>query len=229
VGSTTNPPKLVELGNFWTAAGGRNLGIKGDASHAAKGVSYHLGKDELRADAGSRKLQRDKDGLTNSASAIDLGKLDGSLQSLRVFSKSLVARCIADAAVRRDIREIIYTADGTTVQRYDSTDNKIHKGPNQGDLSHLGHTHISYFRDSEFRDKVAVFRPFFEPAWGTDVSAEIQALDPKATKVASAIRKTGHDFGNVINVGDLAVAIKKIGHPFGAVVDPGDVQALLKA
>ena len=228
VGKTTNPPRLVELGKFWKAQGGVNLGIAGDAGHVAKGVSYHLGKDELVETAYSIQLPRDKAGLTNAASAIDLGKLDGSLASLRAFSMWLVASCRADAAVRHDIREIIYSPDGKTVQRYSGTDNQIHTGPGNGDLSHRGHTHISYFRDSEFRDKVAVFRPFFETAsWGPDVNPEIRALDPTAARVAIAIRKTGHDFGSEIDLADLKAALTNAGHSFGAVVDPADVQVLL--
>jgi hypothetical protein len=227
VAKTINPAKLVELGKFWTAQSGVNLGVVGDASHIAKGVSYHLGKGQLHPDAPSITLPRDKAGLTNAASAIDLGKLDGSLANLRVFSKWLVARCLADADVRHDIREIIYTPDGKKVQRYDHVDNKIRTGPNQGDLSHLGHTHISFFRDSEKRDKVSPFRPFFEAVWGPDVSSEIRAVDPKATKVAMAIRRAGHDFGAVINLSDLVAALTKTGHQFGAVVNPSDVETLL--
>lgn len=227
LGKTISPPKLVDLGRFWKAQGGVNLGIKGDTKHVGKGVSYHLGKDELVATAYSIKLDRDKHGLTSAASAIDLGKLHGTFANLRVFSKWLVAECMASPAVRRDIREIIYSPDGKNVQRYSGVDNKIHTGEGNGDDTHLHHTHISFFRDSESRDKVGMFQPFFKAAWGPDVSAEIRAIDPHATRVAAAIREFGHDFGGLINVGDLAAAMKKAGHQFGAVVDPSDVQKLL--
>lgn len=229
MGSTFNPPKLVELAALWTSHGGVNLGIKGDPRHAARGVSYHLGKDDLLDTAYSIQSARDRKGLTNAASAIDLGALEGSFPNLRAFSGWLVARCRADPAVRRDIREIIYTPDGTKVQRYSGIDNKIHTGPGNGDLSHRTHTHISYFRDSETRDKLAPFQPFFVAGWGPDVGPEIKALDPSAAKVALAIRRAGHDFGTVVNLGDLAAALTNIHHPFGAGVDPGDVTALLKA
>lgn len=227
MGKTINPPRLTELAKFWTAHGGKNLGIKGDVPHAARGVSYHLGKDELIDTAYSIQSARDRAGLTNAASAIDLGKLDGKLANLRAFSRWLVARCMADSVVRRDIREIIYTPDGTKVQRYSGIDNKIHTGPGNGDLSHRSHTHISYFRDSESRDKVAAFRPFFEAAWAPGVPPEIKAVDPTATKVALAIRRAGHDFGSVIDLSDLVAALEKAGHPFGATVNPSDVQALI--
>ncbi len=65
------------------ANGGVNLGIIGDTAHATLGVSYHLGKSQLTATAYSRQLPRDAAGLTEAASAIDLGKLNGSLTELR--------------------------------------------------------------------------------------------------------------------------------------------------
>ena len=227
--STFNPPTLLALQAFWVAQKGKPLGIKGDTSHTKRGVSYHLGKDDLISTAYSIQSKRDRAGLSKAASAIDLGPLDGSLDNLQAFSRWLVARCRADSKVRRDIREIIYTANGTSVQRYSGIDNAIHHGPGNGDLSHLHHTHISYFRDSEFREKVEAFRPFFAAAWGTDVAAELRAVDPTARRVALAIRRTGHDFGALINLDDLKAALEKIHHPFGAVVDPGDVQALVTA
>lgn len=164
---TFSPATLDALGAYWTAQGGRNLGVVGNASHTQ---GYHLGRDRIYDGSGpglgdgdySVRLARDKAGLTDAASAIDLGKLDGSLPGLRMFSVDLVARCLADPGTRRDIREIIYSPDGATVQRYSSVDNAIHTGPGNGDDSHLTHTHISYHRDSEDRDKIAAFRPYFE-------------------------------------------------------------------
>jgi hypothetical protein len=227
VGKTFNPPKLVELGKFWTARGGKNLGVIGDGSHINRGVSYHLGRDALMPTAYSIELKRDKGGLSDAASAIDLGRLDGKLIHLREFTLWLVDRCTADPAVRRDIREIIYTADGETVQRYSGVDNKIHTGPGNGDKSHLTHTHISFFRDSQERDKVGFFRPFFEPGWGPDVPPEIRALDPKTRATARALRMVGHHFGSVIDLDDLKAGLTKKGHDFGTIVDTSDAQVLI--
>jgi hypothetical protein len=227
VGTTTPPQRLSDLSQFWKGQHGRNLGIVGDTSHIAKGTSYHLGKDELVPTAYSIRNKRDKTGLTNSASAIDLGKLHGKFVYLRVFSGWLVRQCMTDRDMRHDVREIIYTADGLTVQRYSGIDNKIHKGRGNGDLTHLKHTHISFFRDSETREKVSLFKPFFQVGWGGDVSQAIRAVDPTAMKVALAIRRAGHDFGTVINMDDLVVAMTMAGHPFGATVDPGDVESFI--
>ena len=115
------------------------------------------------------------------------------------------------------------------MQRYDGPANVIRTGPGQGDDRHLKHTHISYFRDSEKRDKLFLFQPFFDDvAYGNDVSADIRKVDPKGKKVALAIRRAGHDFGSVIDLSDLIVALNNIKHPFGGNVDPSDVKALMK-
>jgi len=45
---TYAPMTLLELAAYWKRQGGVNLGIVGDTEHQAKGVSYHLGKDQLR-------------------------------------------------------------------------------------------------------------------------------------------------------------------------------------
>ena len=159
---TYAPASLTALGRYWTSHGGVNLGVVGDTAHQAKGISYHLGADKLASGAYSARTTRDTAGLSNAASAIDLGKLGGSLAKLRTFSRWLVNRCLV--AKCPDIREVIYSPDGSTVWRWESLDNQLRTGPGQGDLSHLGHTHISFFRDSEKRDKVGLFRPYFEPA-----------------------------------------------------------------
>lgn len=165
---TYNPSTLVALGRYWVAQGGVNLGVVGNAAHT-KG--YHLGKDRIYdgpdgpgvGDADySVQLPRDKAGLSNAASAIDLGKLNGTLKELRKFSNWLVSECLSDPAIRRDIREIIYSPDGDKVQRYSGPDNKIYTGPGNGDASHLTHTHISFYRDSEDRDKRPLFAPYFD-------------------------------------------------------------------
>ena len=229
MGTTFDPDPLKDLAKYWKKQGGRNLGIHGDTSHAARGVSYHLGKDELITTAYSIQNARDRAGLTNAASAIDLGKLLGSFPNLRVFSRWLVARSRVEPAVRKDIREIIYSPDGTVVQRYSGIDNKIHTGPGNGDLTHRKHTHISYFRDSEHNDKLAPFQPFFDVSWDPNVSKAIRDVEPKRPiMVALAIRRAGHDLGQVVNLDDLEVAMNLAHHPFGAVIDPSDVAAFAK-
>lgn len=162
---TYEPKTLTELEAFWTSHGGTPLGIVGDARHV---VGYHCGRDRIYGPNGlgdrdySVQLERDKRGLTDGAAAIDLGKLDGTLEALRMFSSWLVATLTSSPAARADYREVIYSPDGVRVQRYSAIDNQIHTGAGNGDDSHLTHTHVSFLRDAEDRDKVAVWRPYFE-------------------------------------------------------------------
>lgn len=159
------PVSLTALGAYWSAQGGLNLGIVGDVHHT---IGYHLGRDRIYSAAGigdqdySVQYSRDKAGLSNAAAAIDLGPLDGSIVHLRAFSNWLVDQCLHNPKVRADIREVIYSPDGVKVQRYSGIDNAIHTGAGNGDSSHLEHTHVSYYRDSQQRDKIAAFRPYFE-------------------------------------------------------------------
>jgi hypothetical protein len=161
------PSPLIALGRYWIRQGGAMLGIVGDATHT---VGYHLGRDRIYDGAGpgrgdddySVKHPRDKYGLSNAAAAIDLGRLDGRYSELYAFSTWLVEQCMAKADGTQDIREVIYSPDGERVQRYSGIDGQIHTGPGNGDSSHRFHTHVSYFRDSETRDKVAVFAAYWE-------------------------------------------------------------------
>ena len=159
------PKTLTALGVYYTLHGGVNLGIVGDVGHT---VGYHLGRDRIYgpmgqgADDYSVKHPRDRAGLSGGASAIDFGRLNGSLQELYAFSNWLVGECQDKRPGSADIREIIYSPDGTRVQRYSGIDGGIHTGPGNGDLSHRTHTHVSYFRDSEQRSKVQLVAPYLE-------------------------------------------------------------------
>ena len=164
------PQTIIDLGAYWTRQGGVNLGIVGSAGHTR---GYHLGKDRIFASTGqgwrdySVATARDKAGLSNAAAALDLGRLDGSLTKLFAFNKWLVGRCRANAPGTRDVREVIYTADGHTVLRWDRQRGYA-SAPRTGesDSSHLWHTHISFYRDSEGRAKVGLFEPYFAAAPG---------------------------------------------------------------
>jgi hypothetical protein len=135
-----------------------SLGIKGDAEHAGGGTSYHLGADQLRRDAYSRtESPRDRH-PTNAASAFDLGDgwqlgLGGdrdaddlAQKAFLRFNELYVAALNARVPGTEDIREIIYTTDGTEIKRADVLG--IRQG---GSIKHRHHTHTSFFRDSQGR------------------------------------------------------------------------------
>lgn len=136
------------------------IGIVGDASHDG---GYHQGKDRLRTHKGAVQdysvieSPRDRAGLSDNASALDIGwfsvVVKDNRHTLRDLSIWLVAQCKADAPDTRDIREIIYSPDGVNVKRFDRLGKRT-----DGDLSHLSHTHISEFRDARGRHMVALLR-----------------------------------------------------------------------
>lgn len=180
---TFAPPTMLELAQLWTDHGGVNLGIVGDADHAARGVSYHLGKDQLVDGAYSAKTARDRAGLTNAASAIDLGRLGGTLINLATFSRWLVQQARANAPGTSDMREIIYTPDGQVVLRWDR-ERGYASEPRAGeaDDSHLSHTHISWYRDAEARDHtIAIGRYFMDQITVTDETPKLITTAPGTT------------------------------------------------
>ena len=89
---SSSPQSLRQLGTYWTAQGGVNLGVVGNAAHT---YGYHLGRDRIYDGGGPGKgdrdysvqTRRDKAGLSDAASAIDLGRLNGSLPKLYRFSR----------------------------------------------------------------------------------------------------------------------------------------------
>jgi hypothetical protein len=166
------------------------LGIVGSVSHANSGTSYHLGKGALKSSAYSVvESSRDRNGLSEAASGLDIGwfkiTVKGKTHTLRDLSVWMVGQCRAGAAGAGDIREIIYSADGKTVKRWDRLGRR-----STGDDSHLTHTHVSWHRDSEHRDKTALFTRWFQHIGAIDTpeddvtEAEIIAAVTKALKAA---------------------------------------------
>jgi len=195
---TYAPPTLTELARYWQSQGGVNLGVVGDTRHVAKGRSYHLGRSALTADAYSRTTHRDRAGLTEAASALDLGKLGGSYPKLRAFSVWLVERCQTNATGTQDIREVIYSPDGHVVLRWDRERGLASEPkPNEADASHIGHTHVSFYRDSEKRAKVGAFAPYFAPV------QEAPVADP-LIRSAEAVVTNAEYLLKEVTAGDVA-------------------------
>jgi hypothetical protein len=121
----------------------------GEGYHSGYGALHAAGRapGDVHPDYSVRESIRDSGGLTEYASALDFGLfttiINGHTVTLRDFTLWLVGRCKAGDPDAADIREIIYTPDGKTVQRYDRLGIR-----STGDSSHLTHTHVSLFRDS---------------------------------------------------------------------------------
>jgi hypothetical protein len=198
---TTNPQTLTDLMAYWTSHGGVNLGIKGDPAHQSRG-SYHNGFDvasklwgttslaTIASKDYSYRLARDRV-KSNAAAALDLGRLNGSLANLQRFSRWLVAQAQANPTKYRDIREIIYSPDGRVVKRWSGPDNRIYNVAldNAVARGHLTHTHISTYRDSERRDKRALFAGYFTiataggppmPALTSYIPGQVATIKPTA-------------------------------------------------
>ena len=170
------------------------LGIVGDKNHNG---GYHCGDDRVTdSDYSVDESPRDRRGLTNAASAIDIGYFSG----LRKLSLWLVAQCEARAPGTEDIREIIYSPDGKTVKRWDALD--IRDG---GDGSHRSHTHVSYFRDSEKRDKTALFRRYWNDGHDTEPLPQLPSRIPAPKPHYNFPLPSGYYFGPK-NGGDESVS-----------------------
>ncbi|WP_327034722.1 hypothetical protein [Micromonospora ureilytica] len=135
------------------------VGIVGDPAHRG---GYHCGSDRVVVgDYSVVESPRDRAGLTLDAAALDVGMFDvrsgGRTNTLASFSAWCVAQCAANAADTRDIREIIYSLDGSTVKRWDRLGRRT-----SGDSSHRWHTHFSFFRDAikAGRDQRPLFRRY---------------------------------------------------------------------
>ncbi|MCO1597751.1 hypothetical protein M8C17_21605 [Micromonospora sp. RHAY321] len=166
------------------------VGIVGDPAHRG---GYHCGSDRVVTnDYSVVESPRDRAGLTLDAAALDVGGFEirsgGGTHTMRSFSLWCVGQCAANAADTRDIREIIYSPDGTTVKRWDRLGKRT-----SGDSSHRWHTHFSFFRDAikAGRDQRPLFRRYLssiglleendmtpeEHAWLATVHRNLTVLD----------------------------------------------------
>lgn len=152
---TNAPADLLGLRSRIQAATGLSavsVGIVGDAAHAATG-GYHEGKNDLVA-AGvwmtdySVRLTRDRNGATNSASAMDIGyqwPKGGNAAWLR-FNNWLAANLRSGRNDLLAIRAINYSPNGSTKWRIDRENGwATQSSTDSVDV----HTHIEWYRDTE--------------------------------------------------------------------------------
>ena len=179
---TVAPSKLSELQTFLkakTSLKAVSIGIVGNSKHKS---GYHLGRDRIFKHGGqgendySVKTDRDTAGLSDAASAMDIGSFKG----FRRMSKFIVSEARANAPDTRDIREIIFSPDGKEVLRWDRERGVASKPkPGEADDSHLSHTHVSWYRDSQHDDKTGVFRRFFDGGQPTAIAKAPKKPKPK--------------------------------------------------
>jgi hypothetical protein len=205
---TYSPQPLLDLRGYLQPITGLDPVSLGIQHFTPDGGGYHEGWDLLAAGYGHNDYsvsESPRDAHpSNAASAIDIGDFG----RLRVLSLWLVAQCEAGAPDTADIREIIYSPDGRNVARWDRQGVR-----SSGDDSHLSHTHVSYFRDSEGRDKTALFRRHFEGdddmAWTPDEAKQIQRIDERLGTIIGDLDRAP-SLGDVNNVKkrliDLAAA-----------------------
>jgi hypothetical protein len=175
---------------FWVAHGGANGGIVGDAAHAAR-ATYHNGWDRAVTRLGTTDMavvaskdytyaQKRDQVKSDAAMGIDLSWPLAAKGPLYRFSNWLVEQCKAGACP--DIREVIWSPDGKVVKHWNDPYKRVYDGypiqTGHGDSSHLWHTHISFYRDSEQRAKVGLFAPYFTP---TEVLEPMLSLWPPET------------------------------------------------
>lgn len=151
---TFAPVSLQNLSSYLKSQDVPVLGIVGNAAHT---YGYHLGRDRIyrippgRGDQDySVRNSRDKAGLSDAAAAMDIGRHDRLIELGRYLRGRL------------DIRELIAErGDGSHIWRWDAVTGKTTGDGASDELPH--HLHVSWFRDSQQRDKTAVFRAFYQP------------------------------------------------------------------
>lgn len=166
-----------------TGLGDGALGIVGDSAHR---YGYHLGRDRLPASDYSRTTARDLAGLSDAASALDVGNFGG----LRALTAFMVGE--ARAGRLGDVRELIGPGSDGRAYRWEHLGGWAAVRRAAGD-SHEWHLHISYYRDSEQRSKLPPFQRFFEGTEGDDVelSDKVNLWDEAGNKPWRAGRTIG--------------------------------------
>lgn len=150
---TYAPDDLLAIQRYCRAQTGQPWESLGITHQQPNGGGYHEGHDLLHlagrapedpgGDYSYDESPRDRNGLTDAASAFDLG---GGFSRFREITLGIVRACELGDPRTLDVREVIYTPNGREVWRWDRLGWRA-----SGDSSHLTHTHISFFRDSAGR------------------------------------------------------------------------------
>lgn len=173
---STTPDSLAAVRQFVSDAAGvprANISIR--AARSSRG--FHAGRSDIYGAFGqgdkdySVKAPRNKAGLTNASSAVDVKvPYKGAGSMLRQLTASLVAQ----AASGQDggmIFEVIGPDPATGKANYWGVLSNWQARPAWADASHEWHVHVSFYRDTEYADRAAVYRRFFEGYTGPKAKA----------------------------------------------------------
>ncbi len=164
---TDNPPDLIafrtEIRRL-TGLGPLDIGILGNQAHIETG-GYHEGKDDLasvglyhpHAAVGSHdedysvRLKRDRDAVTNFASAMDIGDdwPNGGRDAWKRFNGLLLHAIQHDHPAMTTVRAINYSPDGILRKRVDREAGVSHIQDSTDNVEI--HTHIEWYRDTQDR------------------------------------------------------------------------------
>ena len=193
------------------------LGIQ---HYSPQGGGYHEGNDllaqagRLNTDYSKRQSERDRPG-SNAAMAIDIGRFSvvrhGRVVDNHFMTRWLLDELNAGAPDTLWIREVIYSLDDWTVQRWDRLGHST-----TGDSSHRTHEHISGFRDEENSPNIpGLFNRFWNwvnagfptaPAPSTseedDMGAMFHAIDDQGTQIGT----DDEAIFAIVGAGTIAVA-----------------------
>jgi len=148
------------------------VGIVGDVAHGGRG--YHEGRSDLTrvgvlGTDYSVRLARDRAGLTESASALDIGgawRTGGGAAWLR-FNHLLIMELTGGRAALAPIRAVNYSPDGRQKLRQDRENGwRVEATSDTVDV----HTHIEFYRDTEGKRQACI--DYLDLLVGTAISGQ---------------------------------------------------------
>lgn len=206
---TRAPKPLLDLkADFETRIGPHWLGIVGDNTHYN---GYHLGGYEVPFDDYSITHPRDVAGINQYggdwASAIDVGM---GWPASREWFWWLILK--TQRGLFPDIAEIIGSRDGVQDTRYIAAN--AFSRPETWWGNHIGHTHISFYRDSIFRNHTYLFNGWtavgLKPTPVVKVpktTAAVPSASPKPVVVGNSEKQAGESSSTPMQGALLAAAI----------------------
>jgi hypothetical protein len=157
------PENLKDLRRYLMEKTGKtsaNFGIRGVVG-PKRNSGYHLGRRDIYGEGGlgdkdySIQRPRDKRGLTDMSAGFDIQLGVAELKRMRAW---LVAEATAG---RADLMEIIGPGDDGRAYAWQKWTGWQPVGPRAKGDGHEWHIHLSYPRDTETADKVALFRRYY--------------------------------------------------------------------